>query len=210
MRGFICLTLLSIILLFHHDIFCANYDKDNSLLQTNDTIIFQKNNSLNNCDDEKKIGFNLKVGRKFSEVTRDNKVDASFWFGFGVIYKISKYFSIGPEINFWNANERGYDLQYEINSREILFLVYFNESLGAHNFNILLGIGGMNINSRFNTGKNSESLLSINIGGGYGINIVNNLDCYLQFRRQLAGSLSPGGGSSYKSWLVGIIFQFKI
>jgi hypothetical protein len=202
MKKLIFLLLISSIL-FSQEAFCNNNTNLYPISEMNDSVEFD-------LHEDPKFGITIKLGKKLLESNQYNTVDAALWFGLGLGFKISKHFTIGPEINFWKSNEYGYNLNYEIKTRETLLLIYFNEAYGDHIFNILFGIGGLNVDSKFSSGSNSKDLLSINVGGSYGLNIFNNFNCYIQARRQFAGSISLGGGASYNSWLASLVIELKI
>ena len=59
-------------------------------------------------------------------------------------------------------------------------------------------------------GGDRDFLVSFNLAINIGLILSNEIDGFLQIRKQWAGSLSAGGGASYTPWLIGFGLQLKL
>jgi len=212
MKRFIWLTATGITLLFSPNVFGNDNEIKESIMELNDTLKSQTSDSLDNSYSENKFGFNFKIGRKFPETQKYGlKIDGGFWYGIGLNIKMSKYFSMQPEINIWNSNESAKEFYYSLSIIELTDFICFDGLLNNYHVRLYLGIGlaaAKKKSSKENLA--GESLVTINAGVSYIIKIKNNLSLDFHLRHQNAGSSNLAGGSGYQSWLLGIIAEIYL
>jgi hypothetical protein len=181
-------------------------------------LLNDKNDSLNsdfnneNNVSENRFGINFKIGRKFPETQKYGlKIDGGLWYGIGLNFKISKYFSMQPEINIWNSNESSKTFTYSLSVIELTDFICFDGFINDYYLKLYLGLGFATVRKELES-ENSfkENLLSINIGFSYILKIEKNIFVDFHFRRQYTGSTNLAGGSGYQSWLLGIITEIYL
>ncbi|QQS37877.1 MAG: hypothetical protein IPM56_08035 [Ignavibacteriales bacterium] len=159
--------------------------------------------SLSNVNTNNKFFIGFNTGYRFN-ISVDPDLSSNFLFGFSIQLPLSEFVSLQPELNFWKTDLINYPVESKYSVTDFPILLMLNVNYEKTGVDLLFGPGVIVQHDH------SDKLISLNIGIGYWIRILERLRLNLESRLQLAGSIEPGGGNSVSSLYLRMGLKYEL
>ncbi len=163
--------------------------------------------STQNTETSKGIIIGIWGGIKLPE--NDPKTNSGPWGGVYVNMPTGLEWSLQLEYNVWRTIKVNRTPEMVVYSPAWNLLIAHKWLFNNTYLKPLIGPGIVSSGESW-FGGDRDFLVSFNLAINIGLVLSNEIDGFLQIRKQWAGSLSAGGGASYTPWLIGLGLQIKL
>ena len=161
------------------------------------------------------LGIQVRGGIKFPESSDYSyATDLGFYGGVTFIVPLGKSIDLQPEFNYSNStnsgnNANGHSSGENISTKEFALMLGCKYFLKDFIIKFIPGLGYVaKSGDRFSS--DSDKLLSITLGLGFYKDIFSQFSAGFELRRQWAGSLEPGGGSTFAPFIANFVVTYFI
>lgn len=163
--------------------------------------------STQNTETSKGIIIGVWGGIKLPE--NNPKTNTGTWGGVYVNMPTGLGWSLQLEYNVWRTILVNRTPEMVVYSPSWNFLIAHKWFFNNTYLKPLIGLGIVSSGESW-FGGDRDFLVAFNLAINIGLVLSNEIDGFLQIRKQWAGSLSAGGGASYTPWLIGLGLQIKL